>query len=139
MVVNLSLTSRLICLLNDRIKMDVRTPLHAKYVVENVVEVRARSSRQEDGLSFHQIREHHAGLFNRIYDGAMVNDAGVRLIQYEAVEVVATYQGLLHRENGDILAEVSEHRLHLVDKVCLRSDDSWPLTILLLVHGDQNS
>ena len=139
MVFNLSLTGILVCLLNDRIKMDVRTLFHAKYAVEDVVKVRARGSRQEDGLSFHQIREHHVGLFNRIYDGAMVNDAGVRLIQYEAVEVVATYQGLLHRENGDILAEVSEHRLHLLHKVCLRSDDCRPLTILFLLHGDHSS
>lgn len=69
----------------------------------------------------------------------MVNDAGIRLIQDEAVEVSATYQGLLHRENGDVLAKVSEHRLHLVHKICLRSDDCRPLTIILLVHGDQSS
>lgn len=62
MVVNLSLTGRLVCLLNDRVKLDVRTLLHAEYAVEDVVEVRARSSRQEDGLCFHQIPEHHVGL-----------------------------------------------------------------------------
>ena len=69
----------------------------------------------------------------------MFKDASVRLIQNEAVEVGATYQGLIHRENGDILAEVTEHCLHLAYKVCLRSDNCRPLTILLLVHGDQSS